>query len=347
MEKSYPYSSMGSQPDESLKTQGKPPQLFQERFVSLIPVPYYWGWALFAWLIFLSISIAIFHFEDSFSYVPSVFILSILMAQQPIIVVWAHKRLNLFKEYLLDIVDLPEKEIINWYESQMAIAFDNKRMFASGVLVTILVHLVGLDQFGFKFQSFYSYTIIEIDYILTHILMGAGLYPLLFTAIMVYKISKFPLKINIILSKNLQIKGLLYSKLTICATSVYMIWGCFYLSTPAKLSTQWDISWFSFFALVLLAYFILPQYSIHQMITKTKKEKLEKFSKRLMNKAEEAFDGPNKDNISCLMNFLDIEHQLEEMCVWPFGSYEILHIVLIVTIPFIVVLLEVVFGIMK
>jgi len=347
MEGSYPYSNKGSRPEKHSEKKGISNQLFLERFVSIIPVPYYWGWVIFAGMIFLGSSIAIFHFENSFSYMLSVLILSFLMAQQSIIVIWAHRKMLSLKEYLLDIIDLPESDILKWYEDQMAIIFNEKRMFLSGVLVTIFVHLIGFDQFGFTFQLFYSDIILKIDFIFAHILMGIGLYPLICTALMVYKISKLSLKINILLSKNLQIKGLLYSKLTICATSVYAVWGCFYLSTPERLSTIWRIGWFSLFALLLLAYFILPQYSIHQMITKTKKEKLEMFSRRLVAKAEEAFYSPNKDNILCLRNFLDIERQLDEMCVWPFGSYEILHIALIAIIPFIVVLLEVVFGIMK
>ena len=42
-------------------------------------------------------------------------------------------------------------------------------------------------------------------------------------------------------------------------------------------------------ALLLLAHFIMPQYYIHQMLMKTKKEWLEQFSKKLSAKANEAF----------------------------------------------------------
>jgi len=60
--------------------------------------------------------------------------------------------------------------------------------------------------------------------------------------------------------------------------------------------------------------------------------------------AKEAFSSPTKDNLLCLRSFLDIKQQLDAMCVWPFGSYEVLHIVLIVIIPILVVLLEIVFA---
>ena len=337
----------GSRSDESLRVNGKSHQTFLERFVSIIPIPYYWGWAIFGGIIFLVTSFALIYFENSSSYIPSILILSILIAQQSIIVIWAHKRLKQFNEYLLDIIELPESGILKWYEDQMAIVFNAKGMLVSGVLVTVFVHLIGLDKFGFTFQSFYSSAIIEFDYILAQILMGSGLYALFCTALMVYNLSKLPMNMNLLLSKNLQIKGLLYSKFTICAASVYTVWGCFHLSTPAKLSTVWGISWFSFFALLLLAYFILPQYCIHQMIMKTKKERLETFSKKLSANAKEAFSSPTKDNLLCLRSFLDIKQQLDAMCVWPFGSYEVLHIVLIVIIPILVVLLEIVFRVIK
>jgi hypothetical protein len=347
MGRSYPYFRTESRIEESSKKKGKSPQLFLERFLSIIPAPYYWEWTIFAGIIFLSTSVVLLYFEKSISYILSFFILSIMIAQQPIIVIWTHKKMKLFSDYLLGIIELPESKILKWHEDQMAIVFDEKRMITLGVLYSIFSYFVDIDQFGFTFKSSYSQSAFEIDYFLVHFLTGVGLYVLLCTALMVYRIGKLPMNINVLLSKNLQIKGSLYSKFTICATSVYAISGCFSLSTPSKLNTLLKIGVYSFFAVLLLAYFILPQYSIHQMIMKTKKEKLEMFSKRLMAKAEEAFSKPTKDNISCLRNFLDIENQLDQMCVWPFGSYEILHIVLIVIIPFMVVLLEIVFDIIK
>lgn len=289
--------------EDASKTKVKPHQLFLEWILFIIPVPYYWGWATVAGLIFLCSSIVVFHFENSFSQIPSLFVLSILIAQQPIIVIWAHNKMKLLKEYLQKVIGLPESDISKWYEDQMAIVFDAKKMFAFGIIMAIYEPLFVLDRFGFTFHSFYSYVVLEVDYILAEFFMGVGLYPLLFTGLMVYKISKLPMNINVLLSKNLQIKGLLYSKFTICAASVYAVWGCFILSTPAKLSTPWRISEFSIFAFLLLAYFILPQYSIHQMIMKTKKEKLEMFSKQMMDNAKEAFNSPTKKNISSLRTF--------------------------------------------
>jgi hypothetical protein len=85
------------------------------------------------------------------------------------------------------------------------------------------------------------------------------------------------------------------------------------------------------------------------MMIETKKEKLVIFSSRLKDKAEEAIRNPIRENASILIlkSMLDIQCQLDEMCRWPFGFYEILHIVLIVIIPLIVLVLEIKFAIIK
>jgi len=67
----------GSRSDESLRVNGKSHQIFLERFVSIIPIPYYWGWAIFGGIIFLVTSFALIYFENSSSYIPSILILSI------------------------------------------------------------------------------------------------------------------------------------------------------------------------------------------------------------------------------------------------------------------------------
>ena len=80
---------------------------------------------------------------------------------------------------------------------------------------------------------------------------------------------------------------------------------------------------------------------------KTKRDKLKIFSSALREKADEALKNPINENALRLKNMLDIQCHLDEMCQWPFGSYEVLHITLIIIIPFAVVALEIIFGVIK
>jgi hypothetical protein len=164
---------------------------------------------------------------------------------------------------------------------------------------------------------------------------------------MLHNIGKLPLNINMILSEQIKPKGVLYSEFTICAATVYLGWGIFYMSTPNRLQSLMCILWFSSFALLLIVSFILPQYSIHQMMVKTKNETLESFSRMLKDKADETFLDLSKENVLALSDMLAVKHQLDEMCQWPFGSYELVHIALIVVVPLLVVILEIAFRVIE
>jgi len=323
------------------------PRTHLERLLSLIPVPYYWAGAIIGAIIFISTSVITVWFENNLDYIWPCFVLSTLVALQSTIVFWAHKKIILFKDILIDIVELPKQMTLKWYETQEMNIFNDKMMILVGVSLTILAHNIGLDNFGFSFNSTYSYFLFRFDYYFAHYIMGAGLYVWIATAWMLYQLSKLPLDINILLSKNIRFKGVLYSKFTICAIVVYLVWGIFHLSTPARLKSPQSMIWFTSFALILLGYFILPQYNIYKIIVKTKREKLEVFSSRLRAKAEETFRNPTYENFTYLNKMLGVQERLDEMSEWPFGSYEILHIVLIIIIPLMVLILEVVFKIIR
>jgi hypothetical protein len=318
-----------------------------EKIASLIPLPYYEGWAVISGAIFLISSAVVLFFEKSSAYVIPCFLLSALMLEQAIFIVWAQRKIRLFKDNILEVVDLPMEEIAAWYENQETKIFDDKRMIVAGILLNIMAIAIGLDYFGFHFQSFYSFAAIKILYFFTHYFVGVGSYLLISMALMMHNIGKLPLNINMILSKNIKPKGVLFSEFTICAAAVYLGWGIFYMSTPTKLQSLTSILWFSSFALLLIASFILPQYSIHQMMIKTKDETLESFSMKLRAKADDAFLNLTRENVTTLRDMLAVKHQLDMMCQWPFGSYEIIHIALIVIIPILVVILEIIFKVIE
>jgi hypothetical protein len=318
-----------------------------ERIASLFRLPYYGGWAVICGAIFLISSAVVLFFEKSSALVIPCFLMSALMLQQAIIIAWAQRQIRLFKDNILEVVDLPKEAITAWYENQETKIFDDKKMIASGILLDIVAIGIGLDNFGFSFQSFYSYIAVEILYFFTHYFVGLGSYLLISTALMLHNIGKLPLNINMILSENIKPKGVLYSEFTIFAATVYLGWGIFYMSTPNRLQSLTSILWFSSFALLLIASFILPQYSIHQMMIKTKNETLESFSTKLKDEADDTFLDLTKENVATLSDMLAVKHQMDNMCQWPFGSYELIHIALIVVIPLLVVILEIIFRVIE
>jgi len=311
---------------------------YLERFASVAPLPYYMSYLAVGALLFLISFFIIMIFEKINQHYVSFFILSILISFQCIVIFWAHLKFIQLADVIVEMIDLPRDFTLKWFGQQEATMFNDKMMIITGIAITVMAHIFHLDHFGFN--AGILNLIIKFYYYLAHCIMGAGLYLLMATALVLYRMSKLPLDVNILLSKNIRFKGTIYSKFTVCATIIYLLWGMFHLTTPARLAAQTSMLWFSSFAIILLAYFIVPQYLIYKIIMKTKQEKLNEFFIQMNKKSEEAFESQSLERISNLNDMLIVRDRLDEFCAWPFGFYEILHIFLIIIIPLMVVIVE-------
>ncbi len=327
-------------------TTGQSRKTHIEKFISLIPVPYYLGWLLLASSFLLIPYLALLQYEESLTYIDVYFIISVIIALEGISITWAHKRIDSFKEVLVNIIELPKDVIIKSYERQEADIFNDKRMIIFAIIFIIFVHVTGIDYHAISLHSGISNFIFKFEYYFAVYLEGAGLYILIMTALAVHKIGLLPLRIDALFS-DFQAIGILYSKFTILAVSVYIVWGFFHIIVPPQFSSLQMIFWFLGFAILLFAYFILPQYSIHRMMISTKKEKMEMFSSQLRAALDESLGTPTEKNASYLKDMFSIQNQLNQMCEWPFGPREIAYIFLIIIIPLIIVLLEINFGFIK
>lgn len=324
----------------------QPEKMHLETIVSLIPVPYYLAWPIIAGA-FLSLSyLILMQFEKSSDYIDVFLILSAIIALEGTAVSWAHSMLESLDDVLTNIVDLPNEAIIEWYDAQKADIFNDKRMILFSVIFIVFVHASGIDYHAIAFNSNISDAALKIGYYFAVYIEGIGLFIGAMTARTIYKIGTHPLKINALYSDFHSI-GVLYSKFTILAASVYVLWGIFHLIVPPKFSPLQIILWFLFFAILLFAYFILPQYSLHRMMASTKKGKKELFSSQLRAALDKSADEPTDESALHLRDMLSVQNRLDQISEWPFGIYEVLYIALIIIIPLIVVLLEVMLGIIK
>ncbi len=317
-----------------------------EKIVSPIPVPYYLGWPIFAAAFLLISYLALMLFEKSFEYIGVFLIVSAIIALEGITINWALIRLGSFDKILFNIVDLPKQVIVKSYKEQKANIFNDKRMTIFAIIFIAFIHASGIDYHAITFNSVISDAIFKIGYYFAVYIEGAGLYIGAMTALTVHKIGGLPLRVNALYS-DFHAIGVLYSKFTILAASVYILWGFFHMIVPPEFSSLQIILWFLAFAVLLFAYFILPQYSIHRMMASTKKEKMDMFSSQLRAALDESGSNPTDENTLHLRDMLSVQNRLDQMSEWPFGIYEILYVALIIIIPLIVVLLEVMFGIIK
>lgn len=336
--------SMADIPNSQRPGPGMDQRIHLEKALSVIPYPYYWSWSIFGALCALvSIAVLILSQGTSCPFIWVFLVLSALTAMQSIGVIWAQRRMRLFRETFIHLVEWPEERAKREYERQTAKIFDDVRMAASGIAAVALAHLISADYFGFGFHEYPSIAFHAVYYLAVYTL-GAGLYVLVMTALAVHKIGELPLPASVLFSKDMHAIGILYSKFTAYASGVYIIWVIFQIQTPHQL-TLFDRSILSLlFAGVLMAYFILPQQSIHHLMLTTKQKKIEAFSSHLSAVVDLALINPTYERLVSLNDLLHIQRQLDRMSEWPFSFYELLHIVLITIIPLMVLTLEVIHG---
>jgi hypothetical protein len=316
------------------------------RLISLFPLSYCLAWPILSLILFLVSAVVLMHQERTMFYLDAFLVVTIIIALEGAIISWAHSKMTSFEDILINIVDLPKTDMIKAWNKQEAEIFNDRGIFFFAIMFIIFVHLAGIDYHALAFESDVSILIFKLYYFFGVYLEGAGLYILIMTALMVYRIGELPLRIDALYSDFHSI-GILYSKFTICAAIVYVVWGFFHIIVPPQFSSLQMILWFLSFAFLLFVYFLLPQYRIHNMMTSIKNEKMDLFSSQLRAAVDGSFGGPTDENASHLKDMFLVQDKLNLMSEWPFGAREIFYILLIIIIPLAIVLLEIALGIIK
>jgi len=316
-----------------------------EKIISPIPVPYYLGWPLLAVAFLLISYLILMLFEKSSLNINAFLFISSIIALESMAISWTHNRLESFEDILINIIDLPKQAIIKSYNEQKADIFNDKKMIIFAITFIAVVHASGVDYHTISFNSRISNVVFEIGYYFAVYIEGIGLYIMAMTARTIHKIGALPMQVNALYS-DFHAMGVLYLKFTIFAASVYIVWGFFYIIVPPQITPLQIILWFLAFAVLLFAYFILPQYSIHQMMASTKKEKMEMFSSQLRAALDESATIRGESALH-LKDMLLVQNSLDQMSEWPFGIYDVLYIAIIIIIPLIIVTLESILGIIK
>ncbi|RQW79675.1 MAG: hypothetical protein EHM14_07830 [Methanothrix sp.] len=284
--------------------------------------------------------------EGSIEHLDFFLILSVIIAVEGPAFNWGHRRLHSLAKVVINIVELPKETIIMACEKWDAEIFSDVKMISFAAIFLIFVHLAGIDYHELSFNSGISETLFNLGYYFAVYLEGAGFYIMIMTALTINTIGRQPLKIDALFS-DFHAIGILYSKFTIYAASVYIIWGIFHMIVPPLFTSLQLILWFSGFAVLLFAYFILPQYRIHRMMTSIKKEKIDMLSNQMKAALDKSFGAPAADNTVYVKDMMAMQSQLNQMSQWPFGIQEMLRIGLIIVIPIIIIVLEIALGIIK
>lgn len=322
----------------------------QEKLVSKIPFPYPITWLIIGGLVFFVHFLTLQFYEESMKLLEVSIILSILICFEGGVIIWASKELAKFYTVLSNVVDLSKEDIIKWYNEQLKNVFNNKRAFivgliiASGILLTVNLNPSWPSWFiSSNAKISFNFLLLVVAY-----LMGAGLYVMIMTAVLVDSISKLPLRISIYQHPTTSIKalGYLLLKFSFCGVIVYSLWISAILYSPLakNFNNPIILLWIITLGIIILSYFIIPQYKIHKIMVNEKHEKLRKLSSHSDEAIEPVTKGPTAKNTDRLRGLLEIQQHLNGIEDWPFNMKSIISLLSAVIIPILAVIINIIFS---
>ena len=318
-----------------------------ERMVSKLPLPWQIPWLVFAGLLFVIFFLLVRVTSGSMSYILMPVFPSFIVAYVPIAIIWASKKLSEFRQVLPYIIDQPESESTLWYRDQLKTVHSSTRMCIFGAMfVATFVPSVGIAtkwwQFPFSwFDSSACDVFLTFMLIVAAFMIGTGLHLILYTAILVFRLSELDLRITIYQHPLTSIKavGRLYLRFALLVAIADAAFILVFILSPLKL-TPFIASWLIAMSLVATVYFVAPLLRIHTKMSEVKHDKIRQFSSHLEETLREVTTDPSSETIERLQGLLEIQGHLQGMSEWPFDFRAILALLGTSIIPIIATLIE-------
>lgn len=270
--------------------------------------------------------------------------------------IYCSRALKDFQLVLPNFINLPDSsDVGRWFQEQLGAILNSKWMGFLGSAVAVgIVSTVAYVTEWYSFPHSWFGNNIYLKLYLTIVLgivsfcMGAHVWLLFATALFVRRLGKIKIvKVSIYQHPSTSVKaiGTLFFKFSFSALGIYILWILAVLSSPLKEEVGYAIlGWIIVMGILLVAYFVFPQYEIHKIMSELKHEKMRSFSKYLESSLESAIESPTSENVTRLKELFELQKHLDGMDDWPFNIQQILSILGAIIIPILLVILKILFD---
>jgi hypothetical protein len=260
-------------------------------------------------------------------------------------IIWVWNSLNRLLTPMLHFIALPRAEIVAWHFKQMRAIFNTSGMTLTGLTVVVL----GMASFVFQCQWF-SWPVVWFGTDLANLvvvvvastvfwLAGTALWMLVRLALMVITLSKLPLILRAFQDPvcGICVLGRLFLRISLILVSGYTLMAvtAMYLSPFRCLPSQshFVLGWLAFGAVIVLAFFIVPQYGIHVAMVRAKHEKLHVLAAYLSSTFEEVISNPKPERTEHVEKLVELHSYLNKMPEWPFDTKVFASVISAIILP--------------
>lgn len=324
---------------------------FHGKIVSWMPSHYGISWVILGQFLFLCIFVTVLATRGSREFLLSPALFSLVFSVEGLAIVWVSKVMEKFSHSLYNFVDLEKQEVHDWYVKQLDKIFDTKSMIILGSSICVLgtSSVAYVTQWYKRTDIWFGNAPCEIAFtvlmVFVSFFLGAGLSVLFRSAVFVARISDLPIKISIYQHPQTSVKALgsMFFKLSLAAAGIYALYIVAILVSPFQLSVVAFI-WMIGMGLVLIGYFIIPQYQVHDLMAMVKHQRIRDFAENLEKAFHDAIEQPTSENVARLKELIELQEHLNAMSEWPFSIQALWGLISAILIPIIITIMGVIFG---
>jgi hypothetical protein len=257
--------------------------------------------------------------------------------------IWINRQLETLLPAMYSFVKLPKNKIRVWLINELKRVFSPIGMGIAGLVIAALAIGSFIVQTQWYTEPVVWWGSLAGDWIVTIVVSilaffaGMAFFMLIRLALMIHKISKLPLEMTIYQHPTSSISaiGTVLQRISMLVAVAYGLVSLTAIPlSPFRNEMGMMVEgWLIFAGIVVIAFFIFPQYRIHIAMKNAKADKIRIFSSHISETLENAISNPSSEKIAYVKELFELYKYLLDMPEWPFNTKSFISLVTVIVIP--------------
>lgn len=316
-----------------------------ERLFRSIPLPAWLVWLIFWQVLFLIDYLFTWQIENNAAYTIVFASLNLFFASLCIIMMYCSKILIRLFPHLLKFIEEDKQALTLWYTAKLKHSYEGIWPVISGLSISLLViisifPLIDTLTPDINYVFYYRVSYLALGFFFLGVALWAQLQVTFLPIDLTNK--KLKVSINQFAGNGLQALGSSYLKMSMAISVSFILIVLTSVITPFE-NNIIVLIWLGVAAILIFAFFLLPQVGIHRVMVNEKTNRMAGFTQHLEETMDRTLKDPSAENMQRLKELFEVQNHLKGMNEWPFDLTSIWQLLTALIIPIILAAIEILF----
>lgn len=318
---------------------------YPEKLSSLVPLP---GWLV--WTIFWQIIFLIDYLLNRTSMRPEATIyvfgsICLFFTSVCIVTMICSRILIKLYPHLTKFIEEDNEALSSWYQGKLKSCYAGPWPIIAGIAVSVAAILSVyslIDQLTppNNFLLYYRTSYIMLGFFF----LGIALWALIKVTFVPMELTRMKIKVNItqFSGNGLQYLGASFLKMSLSITMSFILIVLTFVIAPFE-NNFIVLLWLGLAAILIFAFFLLPQVGIHKVMLLEKNNRMTSFTVHLEEAMNLTLKNPTSENMQRLKELFEVHIHLKSMNEWPFDFNSVWQLLTALIIPIMLAAMEILF----